>query len=239
MTEGPGFILVVDDDAVNRLLLSRGLERDGHRVRAVASGLEALEALRNGLFDCVLLDVLMPGMDGYQVLKRIRSDPKLRRTPVIMISALEDIDSVARCIEMGADDYLPKPFDPVLLRARINAGLARKRFDDLEQEYLEQVGHVVAAAAAVEVGTFESGQLDDVARRDDALGQLARVFQQMATEVRARERRLKQEVRKLRIEIDEVRAARQVAEITETEYFRDLQRKVSELRLNPDSQSEI
>lgn len=102
------------------------------------------------------------------------------------------------------------------------------------QEYLEQVGHVVAAAA-VESGTFQSGQLDGVARRDDALGQLARVVQRLATEVWARERRLKQEVRKLRIEIDEVRAARQVAEITETEYFQDLQRKVSKLRLDPDS----
>jgi DNA-binding response OmpR family regulator len=136
---------------------------------------------------------------------------------------------------MGAEDYLPKPFDPVLLRARIKAGLARKRLDDLEQEYLEQVGQVVVAAAAVEAGTFERTQLDGVASRDDALGQLARVFQQMATEVRAREQRLKREVRKLRIEIDEARAARQVAEITETEYFQDLQRKVSELRLGPDS----
>jgi CheY-like chemotaxis protein len=229
------FVLVVDDDAVNRLLLSRGLERDGHRVRTVANGLEALEALRDELFDCVLLDVLMPEMDGYQVLEHIRNDPRLRHTPVIMISALEDVESVVRCIEMGAEDYLPKPFDAVLLRARINAGLSRKRLADLEQEYLEQVGHVVAAAAAVETGTFESRELDGVARRDDALGRLARVFQRMATEVRAREQRLKQEVRELRIEIDEVRAAQQVAEITETKYFQDLQRKVSELRLGPDS----
>jgi two-component system cell cycle response regulator len=235
MTEGPGLVLVVDDDAVNRLLLSRGLERDGHRVRAAANGLEALEALRHERFDCVLLDVLMPEMDGYHVLEHMRGDPKLRHTPVIMISALEDMESVVRCIEMGAEDYLPKPFDPVLLQARIKAGLARKRLRDLEQEYLEQVGHVVAAAAAVETGTFDSTRLDGVARRDDALGQLARVFQRMASEVRARERRLKQEVRKLRIEIDEARAARQVAEITETEYFHDLQRKVSELRLGPDS----
>jgi two-component system, cell cycle response regulator len=152
-----------------------------------------------------------------------------------MISALEDIQSIVRCIELGAEDYLPKPFDPALLRARINAGLARKRLDDLEREYLEQVEHVVAAAAAVETGTFQRRQLDGVARRDDALGQLARVFQQMATEVRAREQRLKQEVRKLRIEIDEASAARQVAEITESAYFQDLQRKVSKLRLDPNS----
>jgi CheY-like chemotaxis protein len=235
MTERPGSVLVVDDDAVNRLMLCRALEREGHHVRAVANGLEALEALHDGPFDCVLLDVLMPQMDGYQVLAHIRSDPTLRRTPVIMISALEDIQSIVRCIELGAEDYLPKPFDPALLRARINAGLARKRLDDLEREYLEQVEHVVAAAAAVEAGTFKRQQLDGVARRDDALGQLARVFQQMAIEVRAREKRLKKEVRKLRIEIDEASAARQVAEITETAYFQDLQRKVSKLRLDPNS----
>jgi two-component system, cell cycle response regulator len=236
MTERPGFVLVADDDAVNRLLLARGLKRDGHRVQSVANGLEALEALGSELFDCVLLDVLMPGMDGYQVLEHIRSEPKLRHTPVIMISALEDVESVVRCIEMGAEDYLPKPFDPVLLRARINAGLARKRLHDLEQEYLENVADVVAAAADVEAATFESRQLDGVAGRDDALGQLARVFQRMAAEVRSREQRLRQEVRQLRIEIDDARAARQVAEITQTEYFQDLQAKASELRLGPDSQ---
>jgi two-component system cell cycle response regulator len=235
MTEGPGLVLVVDDDAMNRMLLSRGLERDGHRVRAVSNGVEALEALEEEPFDSVLLDVLMPEMDGYQVLEQMKSDPRLRHTPVIMISALDEIESVIRCIEMGAEDYLPKPFDPVLLRARINAGLAKKRLDDLEREYLEQVGHVVKAAAAVEAGTFEAGQLGGVATREDALGQLARVFQRMATEVLAREQRLKQEVTKLRIEIDEARAARQVAEITETDYFQDLQRKASELRLGPDS----
>ena len=150
-----------------------------------------------------------------------------------MISALEDVESVVRCIEMGADDYLPKPFDPVLLRARISAGLARKRLHDLEQEYLEQVGRVVAAAADVEAGRFESRELDSVAGRGDALGQLARVFQRMAIEVLARERLLKQQVRQLRIEIDEARAARQVAEITQTEYFQDLQAKAATLRLGP------
>jgi CheY-like chemotaxis protein len=236
MTERPGCILVADDDMVNRLLLARGLERDGHRVRAVANGLEALEALRDGPFDCVLLDVLMPGMDGYQVLECIRNQPKFRHIPVIMISALEDIESVVRCIEMGAEDYLPKPFDPVLLRARINAGLARKRLHDLEQEYLEQVSRVVAAAADVEAGRFQSRQLDSVSGRHDALGQLARVFQRMAIEVLARERLLKQEVRQLRIEIDEARAARQVAEITQTTYFQDLQAKAATLRLGPDAQ---
>jgi DNA-binding response OmpR family regulator len=185
-------------------------------------------------FDVVLLDVLMPQMDGCEVLERMESDDRLRHVPVIMVSALEDIETVVRCIETGAEDYLSKPFDPVLLRARLNASLARKRLHDLELEYIQEVGRVVDAAAAVEAGTFDSRVLAAVAARDDALGQLARVFRRMAEEVQAREQRLRQEVQQLRIEIDEARAARQVAEITETDYFRDLEAKVERLRLQRD-----
>jgi two-component system, cell cycle response regulator len=102
----------------------------------------------------------------------------------------------------GAQDYLPKPFDPVLLRARINGCLTRKRLHDLERDYIEQVGYVVEAAADVEEATFDPASLDGVAERDDALGQLARVFQRMAREVYAREQALKKQVQQLRIEID-------------------------------------
>src|SRR3712207_3423573 len=185
-------------------------------------------------FDLMLLDVMMPKMDGYETLRLMKADPHLRDIPVIMISALDDIESVVRCIEMGAEDYLPKPFDPVLLRARIGACLEKKRLRDLEIEYLRNVDHVTAAAAAVEAGEFDPATIEQVAARSDALGQLARIFQRMACEVYAREQRLKQEVRRLRIEIDETRTARQVAEITETDYFRDLQRKVDTLRLRAD-----
>jgi two-component system cell cycle response regulator len=172
----------------------------------------------------------MPEPDGSEVLARLKQDPGLRHVPVIMVSALEDIQCVVRCIEMGAEDYLPKPFDPVLLRARVNGCLTRKRLHDLELEYMEQVGHVVHAAAAVEDGVFQPDSLDRVAERGDALGQLARVFQRMAREVELREQALKRQVQQLRIEIDGARAARQVAAITETDYFQDLQRKVDELR---------
>ena len=224
-------LLVVDDDPINRRLLASYLERLGHAVATANDGAAGWELLRDGdPFDVVLLDVLMPELDGYEVLERIRADPRLRHLPVIMISAVEETDSIVRCIELGADDYLPKPFSPVLLRARINAGIARKRLYDLEREYLEQVGHVVDAAAAVESGTFAPPLLDSVAVREDALGNLARIFQRMAVEVAARERALKEQVRELRIEIDEAKAERQVAEITETDYFRDLQRKADALR---------
>jgi two-component system, cell cycle response regulator len=232
--EARASILVVDDDRINRMVLSRDLEREGHSVTVVEDGGRALEALRAEPFDVVLLDVLMPELDGFETLAEIERDEKLRHVPVIMISALEDIESVVRCIEMGAADYLPKPFDPVLLRARINGCLTKKRLHDLELEYIEQVGYVAEAATAVENATFEPDSLDAVAQRDDALGQLARVFRRMAREVAAREQALEREVRQLRIEIDEGRAATQVAEITESDYFQNLQRKAEELRSHSD-----
>jgi PAS domain S-box-containing protein len=177
-----GRVLVVDDDRVNRMLLTRELERQGYRVVTVEDGRRGLEALGRQPFDVVLLDVLMPNVDGYETLAQIEADEKLRHIPVIMVSALEDIESAMRCIEMGAADYLPKPFDPVLLQARINGCLTKKRLRDREREYIEQVGSVVAAATAVEDRTFDPESLDRVARRDDALGQLARVFRRLARE---------------------------------------------------------
>jgi adenylate cyclase len=133
MTTKQANVLVVDDDSVNRLLLARSLEREGHRPTTAEDGNRALELLRAQSFDVVLLDVLMPEVDGFEVLAQMQADSELRRIPVIMISALEDIENVVRGIEHGAEDYLPKPFNPVLLRARMNSCLTRKRLDDLER----------------------------------------------------------------------------------------------------------
>ena len=231
---GGGRILVVDDSAVNRMVLTKALGADGHTAITVEHGLEALEVLQDDEhgIDVVLLDLEMPELDGYETLARIKADDRLRHLPVIVISSVEELDSVVRCIENGAADYLPKPFDAAVLRARLNSSLAAKRLHDLQLEYLEQVGRVVAAAAAVEAESFEPESLDGVAARDDALGQLARVFQRMAREVFERERRLKAEVRQLRIEIDEAKAVREVTEITDTDYFRELQEKARSLRLD-------
>ena len=230
MTTTTGAMLVVDDDLLNRTLLAMGLKAEGYCVEMAEDGRAALELLRAQPFDVVLLDLLMPEMDGYQVLEHMKADPQLRHLPVIIISALDKLDNVVRCIEMGATDYLPKPFDPVLLRARINASLASKRLRDLELEYLEQVGHVIAAAGEVEAATFEPERLNHVASRTDALGQLARVFQRMAREVRAREERLRQQVQELRIVIDEARQEKKVAEITESDYYRRLRSQAAQLR---------
>jgi two-component system cell cycle response regulator len=225
-----GRILVVDDYVLNRLQLKRSLEQQGHAVALAENGRQALEMLDADHFDLVLLDILMPEMDGYEVLARLKSDPARRDLPVIVISALDEMESVIRCIGMGAEDYLPKPFDPLLLRARIGASLEKKRLRDQEVEYLQQVARVTAAAAAVEAGEFALASLDEVAARPDALGQLGRVFQRMAAEVYAREQSLRQQVQALRIQIDEAKKAREVAEITESDYFRNLKQRARHLR---------
>jgi serine phosphatase RsbU (regulator of sigma subunit) len=130
---GGGRILVVDDTEANRDLLARRLRREGHVVDAVESGPRALERVRGEPFDLVLLDIMMPEMSGYDVLAALKGDPALRHIPVIMITAIDEIESVVRCIELGAEDHLPKPFNPTLLRARIGASLAKKRLHDREQ----------------------------------------------------------------------------------------------------------
>ncbi|MFN2384675.1 MAG: PleD family two-component system response regulator, partial [Thermoanaerobaculia bacterium] len=113
----PARLLVVDDNEMNRDLLSRRLRQEGHAVETAVNGREALERIRSETFDLVLLDVMMPEMDGYQVLENLRAEQWLPRLPVIMISAVSELDSVVRCIELGATDYLPKPFNAVLLKA--------------------------------------------------------------------------------------------------------------------------
>jgi adenylate cyclase len=132
-------VLVIDDDALNRRLLERSLVTDGHRVVTAEDGRQALERIREEPPDVVLLDILMPGIDGFGVLEQIKADSALREIPVIMISGLEDFESVIRCIELGAEDYLPKPFNPVLLRARISAGLNKRRIHKLEQDRVRDV----------------------------------------------------------------------------------------------------
>jgi len=220
----------VDDNSMNRIMLSRYITKLGYKAILAENGRQALEKLQSEPFDLMLLDVEMPEMDGYEVLERLKVHPRLRDIPVIMISAVEELDSVVRCIELGAQDYLPKPFNPVLLRARLTACLERKWLRDQEVDYLQQVGLVTAAAVAIKANTFQPESLNEVAQRSDELGQLALVFQEMARQVYAREQQLKQQVQQLRIEIDQVRKAREVAEITESDYFQQLLGKAEELR---------
>ncbi len=135
----PASILIADDDVVSRKLLRRLLEQDGHTVRAAADGHEAMRLFAEEPSDVVLLDILMPQLDGISVLEQLKATPGAEDVSVIMISAVDETDSVVRCIEGGADDYLPKPFNPVILRARINAGLAKKQLRDVERARVHDV----------------------------------------------------------------------------------------------------
>ncbi len=139
-------ILVVDDNETNRDVLSRRLEREGYLVSSAENGRRALEMVRAANYDLVLLDIMMPEIDGYQVLSQMKADPALSDIPVIMISALDQIESVVRCIETGAEDYLNKPFDPVLLRARIGASLEKKRLRDEQKRKTHELEIAIEAA---------------------------------------------------------------------------------------------
>jgi class 3 adenylate cyclase len=154
----PGRLLVVDDNKVNRLLLGRGLEQQGHRVAFAENGLQALDMLHQAEYDLMLLDIQMPEMDGYQVLDKLKSDLDLRDLPVIVTSALEELDSVVRCIEMGAEDYLTKPVNPVLLRARIGASLEKKRLRDQQRELVRRFATAEVAQDLEESGFALGGR---------------------------------------------------------------------------------
>ena len=152
-----GALLIVDDDETNRDMLARRLRRYGYTVSTAPSGVQALKLARTQTFDLILLDMIMPGLDGFQVLAKLKAEPALREIPVIMLSALDEENGIARCIEMGAEDYLSKPFNPVFLWARIGACLERKRlrdrqraaFEELQQSQQRLAAELAEAAAYV------------------------------------------------------------------------------------------
>jgi len=149
VTPAESALLVVDDDEGNRYTLTRRLAREGYtNVSTANDGRQALELLRSRPFDLVLLDIMMPELNGYQVLEHLKADAKLRDLPVIMISAIEDTASVVRCIELGAEDYLPKPFDAALLRARVGASLEKKALRDEVREWNRKLEERVQAQVA-------------------------------------------------------------------------------------------
>ena len=178
-----GHILVVDDNRMNRIKISRSVQRFGHTVVMAANGQKALEALRNESFDLVLLDIFMPVMDGFEFLVQKKRDPTWDPIPVVVISALEELDNVMTCIEFGVADYLAKRFDPRLLKARINACLEKKRLHDEHVECLHLVGHLAQAINAIENKTFSPEFLTDMAARPDEWGQLATLLQKVAPQI--------------------------------------------------------
>lgn len=226
----PPKILIVDDEPFNVDTLEQELDDLGYATVSAANGKQALTQVAAEEPDLILLDIMMPEMDGFQVLSHLKAEAAWRDIPVIVISAMTDLGSVVKGIKLGAEDYLAKPFNEVLLRARLEAGLAKKRLRDQEIDYLRQVDRLTAAAAALETDTFDPTTLTDIAARTDALGQLTRLFQRMAGEFQRREQQLKQQVQALRIEVDKARQNQQVSKITGTDYFQQLRGKATDLR---------
>lgn len=194
-------ILIIDDQQVFRRKLELAVTTLGYEASSAESGQLGLDQLRSGNFDLLLLDIMMPGMDGFEVMQIMKGEAKLREIPIIVISALDsEMDAVVRAIEFGAQDFLPKDFDPVLLEARLGSSLEKKRNRDRELEHLRQVERLTEAAAVLENGMVDPKRLliDDIADRSDVLGQLARVFVSMAGQIYEREKRLRQQVRTLK-----------------------------------------
>ena len=158
MAERGARLLVADDNKVNRLLLARSVELHGHRVATAENGRVALELLRREPFDLMLLDIEMPEMDGFQVMEQLAADPQLRDLPVIVTSSLEGIAHVVRCIELGADDYLHKPVNQVLLKARIDSSLEKKRLRDQQQELVKRFATSAVAADLQQSGFALGGR---------------------------------------------------------------------------------
>lgn len=152
MGETSARLLIVDDNKVNRLLMSRSVELLGYHASVAENGKIAMQRLANETFDLLLLDIEMPEMDGFEVLETIKLDPALRDLPVIVTSSVEGIDNVVRCIELGAEDYLGKPVNPVLLKARLSSGLEKKRLRDEQKLLLERF-----ATSEVALDLQESG----------------------------------------------------------------------------------
>jgi len=163
MTDAGIRILVVDDNEDNRYTLTRRLQREGWTDLTTAeNGREALTLIARERFDLVLLDIMMPEINGYEVLKQLKTDPATRDIPVLMISALSEFESVVRCIELGAEDYLPKPFNPALLRARVGACLEKKRLHDQELSYLTEIDHQRRRAEALLHAILPSQAVDEL-----------------------------------------------------------------------------
>jgi signal transduction histidine kinase len=192
----PALVLVADDNAVSRLLLSESVRRLGHRTITAANGRQALDLLRDQPVDLALLDIEMPELDGRQVLERMKADPAWRPIPVIMVSAIDELAEVVRCIAGGAEDYLPKPFEPTLLAARIGASLEKKRLRDAERRRTAELEKALAELRAAQsrllvqeklasLGALTAGIAHEIKNPLNFVTNFAELSQELFAELRA------------------------------------------------------
>jgi CheY-like chemotaxis protein len=194
-------VMIVDDQLALINILERAIRGAGHDTVAAPNGREALAIAQKGGIDLVLTDIEMPEMSGIDLLIALKADNATRHIPVIVISGADDLFHVTRCIELGAEDHIGKPFEPRLLHARINASLERKRLHDLEKDQRDGLARMVEAAEAVERGTYAADTLTGIREQPSGIGHLARVFDRMVSGVKAREGRLRERVQMLQAEV--------------------------------------
>ena len=226
-----GRILVVDDDPYNRDLLVQTLSRDGHILSTAENGEVALDMIANHAFDLVLLDIQMPGIDGHEVLRLFKGSQATALIPAIMISGLEDIDLVVECIEIGADDYLPKPCNLTLLRARVGSSLDKKfRYDDdlaLYQNLKQTQASIRSQLIAAQKLASELSSDDD---NEVTLGRLRQHFASMSSLLLEKDSALHETIQKLEVKISRQSVATQVKAITSDPAFKTLSERARMMR---------
>jgi serine/threonine protein kinase/FixJ family two-component response regulator len=202
-------VLVVEDDIRILQLLERTLVSWGLEVVTAPNGRDGLEIAMRAAIDLILTDIEMPQMDGLTLLENLKSRPATRNIPVIVVSSVDDMDHVTRCIQLGAEDHIPKPFSHQLLSARVRASLERKRLHDAETDALRRITALIEAAEAVERDAYTQDSLSAVTSRQDGLGRLARVFDHMVTTLKSKEERLRRRLLRLRNEVSDSQLAAQ------------------------------
>ena len=226
-----GKILAADDDNYNLEILAKFLHKQGHVVTTVEDGVQALDALKNGSFDLVLLDIMMPNLDGFETLKRIKERDDLMSTPVIMISALDELSSVVRCIESGAEDYLPKPYNATLLRARIGSCLERKAWVDQNLRLIEKLE---ASQAKIDVELKDAGkQLDQLKEQfgdEVSIEPFVKAFERINQSLVGQKRQIAETLQDLQIEINRKVVSAQVKSIVSNPDFVSLSDRAKAMR---------
>ena len=226
-----GKVLAVDDDAFNLDILAKFLNKQGHVVTTAEDGIEALDVLSKASFDLVLLDVMMPNLNGFETLKRIKEQENLLSTPVIMISALDELSSVIKCIEYGAEDYLPKPYNSTLLRARVGACLERKAWVDKHLELIDKL-EVSQKIIDIEIKNSETQikLLQEKYQGVADVNPLVDAFAQMNSSLVGQRRQIAETLQDVHIKINRTKVSAQVKTIISNPQFSSLNDRAKAMR---------